>query len=63
MKKVDRSARLSELRADAEAMVGAEIDARMVSLTQDGTHQEVTAKLSSTRLYQNLTDSVKLMVL
>ena len=39
----------------------AEIDARTVILTQDGTHQEVTARLSSTRLYQNLTESVKFM--
>ena len=41
--------------------MAAEIDARMVVLTQDGTHQEVTARLSSTRLYQNLTESAKFM--
>ena len=41
--------------------VSHEIDARMVVLTQDGTHQEMSAQLSSTRLYQNLTESVKFM--
>ena len=41
--------------------VSHEIDARMVVLTQDGTHQEMSAQLSSTHLYQNLTESVKFM--
>ena len=54
VKKADRSTRLTEFRADAEAKVGAEIDSRMVSLTQDGTHDELTASLSSSRLYMNL---------
>ena len=57
MKKADRSTRLTEFRADAEAKVGAEIDSRMVSLTQDGTHEELTALLSSSRLYMNLTQT------
>ena len=63
VKKADRSTRLTEFRADAEAKVGAEIDSRMVSLTQDGTHDELTASLSSSRLYMNLTQTqqVKLM--
>lgn len=61
VKKGDRQARLLEFRAEAEVAVTAEIDARMVMLTQDGTHAEVAARLSSTRLYQNLTESVKLM--
>ena len=62
VKKGDRQARLAEFREEAEVAVTAEIGARMVMLTQDGTHQEVTARLSSTRLYQNLTESVKFMV-
>ena len=61
VKKGDRQTRLAEFRTEAEAAVTAEIAARMVILTQDGTHQEMTARLSSTRLYQNLTESVKLM--
>ena len=60
-KQGERITRMAEFRTESEAAVAAEIDARMVSLTQDGTHQEVTARLSSTRLYQNLTESVKLM--
>ena len=60
-KKGDRQARLAEFRTAAEVSVAAEIDARMVILTQDGTHQELTAQLSSTRLYQNLTESVRFM--
>ena len=60
-KKGDRQARLAEFRTEAEQSVRAEIDARMVILTQDGTHTEMTAQLSSTRLYQNLTESVKFM--
>ena len=61
VKKGDRQTRLAEFRTEAEAAVTAEIDARMVILAQDGTRQEVTARLSSTRLYQNLTESVKFM--
>ena len=61
VKKGDRQARLVEFRQEAEVAVTAEIGARMVHLTQDGTHQEVTARMSSTRLYQNLTESVKFM--
>ena len=61
VKKGDRQARLVEFRKEAEVAVTAEIGARMVMLTQDGTHQEVTARVSSTRLYQNLTESVKFM--
>ena len=61
VKKGDRQARLVEFRKEAEVAATAEIGARMVMLTQDGTHQEVTARLSSTRLYQNLTESVKFM--
>ena len=39
-----------------------EIDARLVCLTADGSHPELTReKVSSTRLYQNLTDDVKFM--
>ena len=34
--------------------MSSEIDSRMVVLTQDGTHQEVSAQLSATHLYQNL---------
>ena len=56
-KKGERQAKLAEFRAEAEIAVTAEINARMVILTQDGTHQEVTARLASTRLYQNLTES------
>ena len=56
-KKGDRQARLAEFRTEAEEAVRAEIDARMVILTQDGCHTEVTAQLSSTRLYQNLRES------
>ena len=56
-----KSERLAEFRTAAEASVAAEIDARMVVLTQDGTHQELTARLSTTRLYQNLTESVRFM--
>ena len=59
-KKGDRQARLAEFRTEAEQSVRAEMDARMVILTQD-THTEMTAQLSSTRLYQNLTESVKFM--
>ena len=39
-KKGERQAKLAEFRAAAELAVAAEIDARMVVLTQDGTHQE-----------------------
>ena len=60
-KKVDRQARLAEFRREAETRVSTEIDARMVVLTQDGSHQEMSAQLSSTRLYQNLTESVRFM--
>ena len=39
-----------------------EIDGRMVILlTQDCTHEEVTAQLASTRLCQNLTESAKMI--
>ena len=38
-KKDERQAKLAEFRAAAELAVAAEIDARMVVLTQDGTHQ------------------------
>ena len=60
-KKVDRQARLAEFRSEAETRASIEIDARMVVLTQDGTRQGMSAQLSSTRLYQNLTESVKCM--
>ena len=56
-KKGEKQALLAQFRDEAEKSVTAEIDARTVILTQDGTHQELSARLSSTRLYQNLTES------
>ena len=37
--KVDKQARLAEFRSEAEVAVAAEIEGRMVILTQDGTHK------------------------
>ena len=59
--KADKQARLAEFRSEAEVAVAAEIEGRMVILTQDGTHQELTARLASTRLCQNLTESAKMI--
>ena len=62
IKKPDRSVLLQAFQKDAEATVATEIDARLVCLTADGSHPELTReKVSSTRLYQNLTEDVKFM--
>ena len=61
-KKGDRQARLAEFRTEAEVAMATEIDGRMVILlTQDCTHEEVTAQLASTHLCQNLAESAKMI--
>ena len=60
-KKGEKQARMAEFRREAELAVSSEINSRMVVLTQDGTHQEVSARLSATRLYQNLTEQGRFM--
>ena len=59
--KEGKTAMREEFRVDAEAMVTTQLEARMVSLTQEGDHKELSSALSSTRLYQNLSESVKFM--
>ena len=62
IKKPDKSVLLQAFQKDAEANVAAEIDARLVCLTTDGSHPELTQdKVSSTRLYANLTRYVRFM--
>ena len=46
--------RLFEFRKDCEAYVDRELAARLVILTNDGTHEELQNALTGTRLYQNL---------
>ena len=50
-------AQMSIFRRDCEAHVHSELQARVVMLTQDGNHDELRAKVASTRLYQNLADT------
>ena len=45
---------VSLFRKDCEMFVSKELQARTVVLTQDGEHSELRARVSSTRLYQNL---------
>ena len=54
-KKPDKSAMLQQFQKDAEANMASEIDARLVCLTADGGHPEMSRKVSSSRLYENLT--------
>ena len=62
IKKPDRSVLLQAFQKDAEATVATEIDARLVCLTADGSHPElIREKVSSTRLYANLTKDVRFM--
>ena len=61
LSKGDKETRRTDFQKDSEAAVRAELEARMVVLSQDGSHQEVTARMASTRLYENLTDKVKFM--
>eukprot|EP00974_Lingulodinium_polyedra_P080670 7816351-Lingulodinium_polyedra.AAC.1 len=48
IKKRDRPQLFQEFQKDAEANVATELDARLVCLTADGSHPELTHKLSST---------------
>jgi len=53
---------LQAFQKDAEATVATSIDARLVCLTADGGHPElVREKVSSTRLYLNLTKDARFM--
>ena len=62
IKKPDKSVLLQLFQQDAEATVATEIDARLVCLTADGTHPELTReKVSSTRLYNNMSENEKFM--
>ena len=61
LQEVDKSVLLQEFQKDAEANVETEIDARLVCLTLSGEHEELMARLSSTRLYQNLSQDVRFM--
>ena len=59
--KEGKAAMREEFRIDAEANVTRQLEARIVSLTQEGDHNEVSSAVSSCRLYQNLTETVKFM--
>jgi hypothetical protein len=52
---------LSVFRTTCEHHCARELEARMVSLLADGSHNELKASLTNTRLYQNLSEDVPLM--
>ena len=52
---------LSVFRTECEHHCARELEARMVSLLAAGSHTELNASLTSTRLYKNLTEDVSLM--
>ena len=52
---------LSAFRTQCEKHCLRELEARLVPLVAEGTHVEIKANVTSTRLYQNLTESVPLM--
>ena len=52
---------LSVFKTTCEHHCARELEARMVSLLADGSHNELKASLTNTRLYQNLSEDVPLM--
>ena len=52
---------LAAFRTQCEKHCARELEARLVSLVAEGSHIEIKASVTSTRLYQNLTDSVPCM--
>ena len=52
---------MAQFRQECEKVCRREFDARVVILVADGTHTEIKANMTSTRLYQNLTDAAPCM--
>ena len=52
---------VSNYRTHCETYCQGELDARVITVLAEGTHVEIGASVTKTRLYQNLTDSVPLM--
>ena len=52
---------LAAFRTQCEKHCTRELEARLVSLVAEGSHIEIKASVTSSRLYQNLTDSVPCM--
>jgi hypothetical protein len=62
MKKQDsRETDLSAFRRQCEMHCLRELEARLVLLVAEGTHAEIKASVTTTRLYQNLTENVPCM--
>ena len=56
-----KEVRLSSFRSECEAHCRRELEARMISLVATGDHVEIRQSVTTTRLYQNLTESVPFM--
>ena len=52
---------LSQFRQECEKSCRRELDARVVTVLASGTHAEINANVTSTRLYQNLTENAPCM--
>ena len=52
---------LAQFRLECEKSCRRELDARVVTILAQGAHAEIRANVTTTRLYQNLTDSTPCM--
>ena len=53
--------KLSVFRNQCEQCCARELEAPMVTLLAEGSHAEIKASVTTTRLYQNLTEDVPFM--
>ena len=59
--RVTTRSQLSVFRNQCEQHCTRELDARLVTLIAEGTHAEIKASVTTTRLYKNLTENVPCM--